>query len=388
MPCSKGRTYIVKSGDILYDIAQRELGDGNRWREIKKLDGTPFTEEEAQDLEVGQEICLPIHSTGSTKLLVGYFESWSDWRTENGVQLKLSNLSSYVNMAIVSFMMPNATYEKGSYELGSKDRGTGLTFSVDGKAVKADIDLLRRKNPGTKILISVGGDSYSQAEHFQNINPQAIVDVVEDFGLDGVDICLEPYRYAQCSRDSSGKMSCNTDQLFRDVVSKVRQALPRPYILTLAAWSIGAYGEDQWVNSQPTGLPTVGLQLNLLRSPEAALIDQLNVMSYSGGKNYDPKETLAAYQNYFQGKIAMGVHVPPEPWPPEDAEKYIYSIPKVRELTKAVLKNNADGIMLWSLQYPPSKNAPTAQDPNAEMIAQEVCKMLSLGDSEAPLFHD
>ena len=34
MTCQCGRSYIVKQGDILFDIAQRELGDGNRWPEI------------------------------------------------------------------------------------------------------------------------------------------------------------------------------------------------------------------------------------------------------------------------------------------------------------------------------------------------------------------
>lgn len=395
MPCSNGKTYIVKAGDILYDIAQRELGDGNRWHEIKKIDGTPFTDEDSRNLQVGQEICLPLKSNDSKKLLVGYFESWSDWRIEKGVQLKLSNLAPYVNMVIVSFMMPNATYEKGSYKLGKEvGKDTGLTFSIDGRAVKEEIALLKRKNPGTKVLISVGGDSYSKVGYFEKLNPQVIADVVEDFGFDGVDICFEPYTYfdppinAKCFRDSSGKMSCTTtDELFRKAVSKIRQVLPRPYILTLAAWSIGAYGEDKWVNSQPSGLPLTGLLLNLLRSPEADLIDQLNVMSYSGGANYDPKETLAAYQNYFRGKIAMGVHVPPEPWSPEGVKKYVYTVPKVRELAQALLDSKADGIMLWSLQYPSSpKEFPTESDPNAEMISKEVCKMLALGDSNAPLF--
>ncbi len=40
-------------------IAQNQLGDGNRWREIMKPDGTPFTEADAGNLQVGQEICLP-----------------------------------------------------------------------------------------------------------------------------------------------------------------------------------------------------------------------------------------------------------------------------------------------------------------------------------------
>ena len=56
MSCTNGRTYIVKPKDIPDDIAQRELGDGSRWREIRKADGTPLTEENAPNLQVGQEL--------------------------------------------------------------------------------------------------------------------------------------------------------------------------------------------------------------------------------------------------------------------------------------------------------------------------------------------
>ena len=59
MSCQCGRSYIVKQKDILFDIAQRELGDGNRWKEITKPNCTPFTEEEARALRPGDEVCLP-----------------------------------------------------------------------------------------------------------------------------------------------------------------------------------------------------------------------------------------------------------------------------------------------------------------------------------------
>ena len=59
MFCTIGSSYTIKVGDTLHDIAQRELGNGDRWREIMKPNGTPFTEEEASNLQVGQEICIP-----------------------------------------------------------------------------------------------------------------------------------------------------------------------------------------------------------------------------------------------------------------------------------------------------------------------------------------
>lgn len=63
MSCTCGNSYIVKSGDTLALIAERELGDGSRWREITKQNCTPFTEDEARRLQPGDEVCLPNGST-------------------------------------------------------------------------------------------------------------------------------------------------------------------------------------------------------------------------------------------------------------------------------------------------------------------------------------
>ncbi|MBD0347422.1 MAG: LysM peptidoglycan-binding domain-containing protein [Coleofasciculus sp. Co-bin14] len=63
MSCTIGSSYIVKAGDTLYNIAQQQLGDGNRWREIKKTDGSSLTENDASNLQAGQEICIPNGST-------------------------------------------------------------------------------------------------------------------------------------------------------------------------------------------------------------------------------------------------------------------------------------------------------------------------------------
>jgi chitinase len=59
MTCTRGSSYTIQSGDTLFLIAQRLLGNGNRWREIMKPNGSPFTEEEASNLQPGQEICIP-----------------------------------------------------------------------------------------------------------------------------------------------------------------------------------------------------------------------------------------------------------------------------------------------------------------------------------------
>lgn len=61
------RQYIIKAGDTLTAIAQRELGNPNRWREIVKTpSGGTFTEAEARQLRVGQSVYLPVsYQSGS-----------------------------------------------------------------------------------------------------------------------------------------------------------------------------------------------------------------------------------------------------------------------------------------------------------------------------------
>ncbi len=56
--------YVVHSGDTLSGIAEKKLGNGNRWHEIREADGTKFTEKEAKNLQVGTSIYLPSSKPG------------------------------------------------------------------------------------------------------------------------------------------------------------------------------------------------------------------------------------------------------------------------------------------------------------------------------------
>jgi len=52
------KSVTIESGDTLWKIAEEELGDGNRWVELREADGSNFTEEEARRLQVGTEVYL------------------------------------------------------------------------------------------------------------------------------------------------------------------------------------------------------------------------------------------------------------------------------------------------------------------------------------------
>ncbi|SYX84603.1 LysM peptidoglycan-binding domain-containing protein [Paenibacillus alvei] len=51
------KTYKVQKGDYMYAIAKKTLGDGNRWKEIKKLNN--MTDADIKNLKVGRVLKIP-----------------------------------------------------------------------------------------------------------------------------------------------------------------------------------------------------------------------------------------------------------------------------------------------------------------------------------------
>jgi len=58
LACS-AQSYTVLAGDSLFAIAQRFLGTGELWVDLTKPDGTRFTEVDAENLIIGQVVCIP-----------------------------------------------------------------------------------------------------------------------------------------------------------------------------------------------------------------------------------------------------------------------------------------------------------------------------------------
>ncbi len=324
----------------------------------------------------GQNASLSLtYTKQADNFYVGYFQSWSSPYASNGADTDLAHLPSYVNYVDIAFMQPDATYVAGSYDLS----GTGIQTSYSGQVLKQAIDALHEAQPNTKILISVGGATYT---NWDDINIQAIADLVKDFDLDGVDIDFEPADPG-CTTNN-GTISCSIDSQYQSIVDGIRQALPKPYIESIAAFSVGAYGEGQWANAQPVSAHT-GQVLPLLRSSAASDLDVINVMSYDASDAYNPEQALAAYQNYFPGGIiAMGVEVPPESW-----GGHVYNLQQVAKLTAASMKdagsnNNPAGMMIWSLDLAPSNPSPS--NPNAQMMSSLICGEMGLGNCQDPLF--
>jgi chitinase len=294
--------------------------------------------------------------------VVGYFMSWSDReRSHTPEKTQLARVSKLVTQVDIAFIRPDTRYVKGSHSL----KGSGLSFPYSGKELLAAIRLLHERNPETKILISVGGVTDFA---WRRLDIQKIKAFVKDFELDGVDIDYEPAN-PQCRFNSNGAVSCQKDDIMIKIIQDFRDAFPRPhYFLSIAAWSIGAFGEGQWRNALPKGAHR-GQMINTLEKV-GDQIDQVNVMSYDAGKLYNPVEALAAYRYYYKGPIAMGVEVPHEAW-----GGHVVTLDELRDLAKALKldaeeNNQTSGVMLWSLQKRP-RHARRGE-PNARTIIQTV----------------
>ncbi|KDD74727.1 hypothetical protein H632_c1110p2, partial [Helicosporidium sp. ATCC 50920] len=113
-----------------------------------------------------------------------YYESWADPWAGSGSTSKISQIPTYANYVILSFMKPDSSYNGGvTFD------GTGLQFSSSAQVVKDAVAALKQANPKTKVLVAVGGATYT---NWNGLNADSIVNFVKAFGLDGVDIDFEP----------------------------------------------------------------------------------------------------------------------------------------------------------------------------------------------------
>lgn len=300
--------------------------------------------------------------------LVGYYESWSEPWVGDGSKARLANVAPYVGVIILSFAQPDARHAPG----GGLD-GSGLQLPYDAATLKQALAALRARSPETKVLLAVGGATYT---NWAGLDGKAIAQLVADFGLDGVDVDYEPVNPA--CKVVGGRVACATDAEFLAVVKALRAAVPRPLLLSIAAWSTGAYGEGRFAAAPPGGDYT-GLSVNLLRAAGGEL-DFINLMAYDAGNAYSPSQALEAYQALYAGPVMVGVEVPPEAW-----GGHTTSLDEIDAIAGHVGGMNAGGMMLWSLQKQPNGMA-SPTNPSAPMIARRICENLFLGGCAQPLY--
>jgi len=281
--------------------------------------------------------------------------------------MDLANTPSYVNVVAVSFAKPDCTYTKGSFSLGS----TGLQFSSDGPTVAAAIVSLKSRQPNTRVLLAVGGATYT---NFAGINTKCLKDLVDDFGFDGVDYDYEPN--AACTV-SGGKVSCPTDAESIKALTDLRNTFPKgSYLLSTASFHVGCYGEGDFAAAQPRSAYT-GINLAMAKSPAGQSLDLVNIMAYDAGNKastgFDPLESLRSQRLAFPAAaITLGVEVPPEAWGGN-----VVTLAQVQEFSAYQKANGGRGMMLWSLHKKGS--------PSAAAMSNTVCTTLGMANCNVAL---
>lgn len=300
-------------------------------------------------------------------LLAGYHESWAEPRVATPDATRLARLPPWVDLVFLAFARPDARY-RGDFDL----RGTGLGFPFDGRFARDAVRALRQRHPAVKLLLSVGGATYGD---WSALEAGALARLVVDLELDGLDVDFEP-AFPGCRADAAGQVACASDAPYIAAVRALRLALPRPYLLAVAGWSVGAHGEGAWREAQPRGRYT-GLALGLLRSPVAPEIDLLGIMAYDAGPRLDPLQAFAAYRARFGGRLLLGFSVQDMGGLAPAAR-----LDRARALAAAVAAPDA-GVMLYSLQMTHPQDQPGNRQ--ASGLARALCEALGKPGCAAPL---
>jgi hypothetical protein len=301
--------------------------------------------------------------------IVVYHESWDERDVTKPAATTLAVMPAYMNVVMLSFVKPDLIYA-GHLDISE----TGLQYKFSGEILRQSIALLHQRHPQTKVLLSVGSDAYL---NWDALDSDAVANLVHDLGADGVDIDYEP-KDPVCGLGGDGEVACMTDSTWTQIVHRLRAVLPRPAILTVTGWNVGAFGEGQWVKAKPKSDYT-GIMLSLFRSPEAKDIDLVSVMAYDGGPEYDPYQAYLAYRHVFKGPMAVGVQVPPSPQGGPN-----YTVAMTETLVSKVAQDPLAGAMLYPVLGVPNGTV-TPDNPDARLLGQAICRSLKVEDCTTTL---
>ncbi len=299
----------------------------------------------------------------SLRPFLAYQASWYEPPAQRGSATTLARLPRAVTHVGLAFVKPDLAYA-GGLDLS----GTGLQYPFPGTVLRDAIAALKARNPGTRVLLAVGGAAYGG---WNKLDTGALARLVADLGADGIDIDYEPTQPACLSR--AGTIRCASDTTFLDLARRLREALPRPHFLSAAGWSVGAYGEGAFANAPPAS-PWRGAMLALLRAPEAEMLDLVSIMAYDAGPAFQPLEAFRAYRRLWKGPLALGVPV----MPPTRGEPRA-TLAGTAALIAALKPDPLAGAMLYALNETPP-GPPGPDNPDAHALITAICVGLELAD--------
>ena len=161
------REYRVRPGDTLSGIALRELGNADRWREIKKADGSTFTDNEARRLQAGQSVYFPV--TYQTPLPATKPNPKPDPQPQpivfdtDAILSRATNLGtfgSYLFKADQIGYSENYGRDYNDYYKFHVDKPSRINLGLDGLLGDADLQLLDRNG----LSLAISNRSFYSAE--------------------------------------------------------------------------------------------------------------------------------------------------------------------------------------------------------------------------------
>ena len=291
------------------------------------------------------------------QVFAAYHDSWSEPPATSPAATTIARLPPYIDVVMLAFAKPDLVY-RNDLDL----TGTGLEYRIDGAMLRDAIALLRHRNPATRVILSVGGATYRS---WRRLNVDGLVALVRDLGLDGIDWDYEPDN-PDCHTNTAGRIACATDQSWHRLVLLGRRAFPRPALMTVSVWSVGAYGEGEFRRALPRSRYT-GSMLGVLRSAWASEIDLVSINAYDAGPDFQPLEAFRAYRAVWPGRLALGVEV-----------RYaggagpFHTLTQTETLTRAVLRDPLGGMMLYALLMRPPADGGVS--PDGHGLAGSVCR--------------
>jgi hypothetical protein len=211
-----------------------------------------------------------------------YLESWAvPWSptTLNDI----SNLDSNINTVYLAFAKPDLLYTKGEHSFSR----TGLNFSLDFKTVLESIRILKKRK--VKVLLAVGGGSYwSDPKPFNHIG---VIDLIEDLECDGVDIDWEVGI---------------TDDTAPLRAMEALYPLLKGKILSFTCFSTGAFEKSVYDKYR-------GMNVKAIKG-FGQYIDQVNIMAYDAGKDFDSIGSFKSYRQIYDGALNMGFLIGKHGW--------------------------------------------------------------------------
>ena len=328
-----------------------------------------------------------------------YCESWLEKNLPASPDLLyLTHVPKYVRYFILSFAEPLITYTGLEDNVAAT---TSVRFNGTGHQFKAALDLLRARNPGIQIMLSVQQSTVDawKPEPYDPTGWGGLTEAhmlatrrfCEDMGIYAIDIDYETFSQNldptyHCWTAEDGERHCYHDAELLSVIKLYREYFPRPdYYITAAPPHVGAYF-GVFANETPVGWNS-GYMACVKRDPEAlAALDGLHIQTYDAGATFNPLRAFAAYQHHFPTlELFMGLRTGSPEW-----EGVHRSYGEMAEMLNFVIRKGGKGAFMYSLlggvmEHPGDV---TRAWPDGNMAAQLTAWLYDLPEATKPLASD